>query len=680
MPMSANHGAFVPDPSWPTIVELAIKRWGQPNRKLSKPDEIRFGEKGSKSVRPSDNTWFDHEANEGGGYVDLHEATIGPLPKRERPGGNGKLPPWEDIKTTYPYHDADGDLILQVVRTISGEPRFRQRRPSGDGKWIWSVKDLPGHDRLLYRLPELRAAPIDEIVWICEGEKDADRLHNAGLTATTNISGAGKWRREYAEEFRGKRCVVLQDNDPPAIDEKTKKPRFHPDGRPVLPGQDHAAHVARCLVGIAASVKVLLLPGLPVKGDVSDWLDAAHTIDELERLAREAPESDLSGAETKPDDDFWRVPDDHELPQARPVMHRASDWATRVIPQMRWIVEDWIPRQQVTGLYGVGGSLKTMLLLQALMARVAELPFLGRVMERGPSLGVFCEDTAEEIARRKATIAAFYKRPLSDFHDFHWISLVGVEETELVTFDGQRMQKTHLLRCLDHYIQKHSIGFVGLDTVAHFFGGEEVRRREVARFIRTLDNISIGRDCSILFTAQPSVRGRNTGTMESGSTHWEAGVRSRLGWQDPSAATEDTIADADPNLIRRVLTRLKSNYARPGETMELIYRDGGFIPAAVDAEAAKLRQRGPGRDAACEQRFLELLAKIAKQGGYVHDSPNDLGHYAAEVFSKRPDGRPFSKPEYTRAMARLFTAERLRLEPFGPPSRGRYRLAEDTNA
>ena len=67
--------------------------------------------------------------------------------------------------------------------------------------------------RLLYRLPGLRAAG-DATVWITEGEKDADRLHDDGLIATTNIGGAGKWRDDYAEAFRGKHCVVLADNDP----------------------------------------------------------------------------------------------------------------------------------------------------------------------------------------------------------------------------------------------------------------------------------------------------------------------------------------------------------------------------------------------------------------------------------------------------------------------------------
>ena len=180
-------------------------------------------------------------------------------------GSAGKVPPWENIGTIYHYHDADGALILDVIRTINGSPRFLQRAP--DGKW--SVKHIPNHDKLLYRLPGLRASG-DATVWITEGEKDADRLHDELLIATCNIGGAGKWRDEYADEFRGKHCVILQDND--------------------QAGRDHTAKVARSLVGTAASVKVLLPPGLPEKGDVSDWLDDSGTVEELERLARDAPE------------------------------------------------------------------------------------------------------------------------------------------------------------------------------------------------------------------------------------------------------------------------------------------------------------------------------------------------------------------------------------------------------
>jgi hypothetical protein len=43
---------FVPDPSWPTMAELATELWGQPTGRHR--DNIRVGARGSKSVRPTE--------------------------------------------------------------------------------------------------------------------------------------------------------------------------------------------------------------------------------------------------------------------------------------------------------------------------------------------------------------------------------------------------------------------------------------------------------------------------------------------------------------------------------------------------------------------------------------------------------------------------------------------------
>jgi putative DNA primase/helicase len=278
-------GTFTPDPSWPSIVELAIELWGEPTER--RRDEVRFGSRGARRVRPSKNLWKDEESGEGGGYVQIWEkARHGVrLPPRTDTKGNGKhtgVPPWEDIGPTYDYPGTDADpRLIQVVRTKSGKPRFRQRQPLGDGKWKWSVGDIADHNRRLYRLADLRAAPKNERTWVCSGEKDANRLHNAGLVAVTNIGGEGKWRSEYAEEFRDRHCIVLQDND--------------------ATGARHVADVARALHGVAASVRMLLLPNLPPKGDVSDFLDAGNTLNELDRLADEAPEYVPPQSEAGPD-------------------------------------------------------------------------------------------------------------------------------------------------------------------------------------------------------------------------------------------------------------------------------------------------------------------------------------------------------------------------------------------
>lgn len=66
--------------------------------------------------------------------------------------------------------------------------------------------------RVLYRLPELVAADPEAWVFIAEGEKDVNRLARAGLTATCNVGGAGKWLLEYNEDLRNRRVCIMPAN------------------------------------------------------------------------------------------------------------------------------------------------------------------------------------------------------------------------------------------------------------------------------------------------------------------------------------------------------------------------------------------------------------------------------------------------------------------------------------
>lgn len=169
--------------------------------------------------------------------------------------------PKATIVKTYPYLSAEGKLLYEVVRL---EPKdFRQRRPDGHGGYIWNLKGIP---RVLYRLPELLARPGDR-AHIVEGEKDADRLTDLGLLATTNVGGANKWTSAYNEPFRGREVIILGDNDEP--------------------GRKHTQQVALALHGVAASVKIIFMPD-PAK-DVSEYLDAGHSKDDLLALIGSAP-------------------------------------------------------------------------------------------------------------------------------------------------------------------------------------------------------------------------------------------------------------------------------------------------------------------------------------------------------------------------------------------------------
>lgn len=257
------------------IEPVALHLLGKPNSAMSKGNELRFGTHGSLAVDLDKGVWHDHEEGIGGGVLDLivRQTGIttrsGQLSWLEKNGLKEQKPTQSpaspkvlvkpQIDTTYAYKDEKGRLLFEVVRF---EPKdFRQRKPDGKGGWIWSVK---GVRQVPYHLPQLIEANPSQPVFIVEGEKDVLRLESLGLVAACNAGGAGKWPDELSKHFADRRVVILPDNDEP--------------------GHKHADKVAHALGMAEADVRVLCLPGLPPKGDVSDWLDAGGTVEQLLEL------------------------------------------------------------------------------------------------------------------------------------------------------------------------------------------------------------------------------------------------------------------------------------------------------------------------------------------------------------------------------------------------------------
>ena len=169
------------------------------------------------------------------------------------------------IVAVYDYVTTDGKLYHQTVRYDNKS--FTQRRPDGAGGWIWNLKDITP---VLYNLPQVtKAIQEGRIILVLEGEKDCDNAKSRlGAVATTNPMGAGKWRGYYSDSLTGAKVVIIGDNDEA--------------------GRRHAQSVAASLYGKAAGVKIVELPGIPEKGDLSDWLDAGGTREQLKSLITQA--------------------------------------------------------------------------------------------------------------------------------------------------------------------------------------------------------------------------------------------------------------------------------------------------------------------------------------------------------------------------------------------------------
>lgn len=193
-----------------------------------------------------------------------------------------------DVIAQYEYRDIEGRLQYVVERLYPKS--FRQRRPLPEGGWAWNLDGTP---KLLYRLPQVNRAIEDgRWIFVVEGEKDVHTLEAAGFAATTASAGVGGWKPELAEYFAGAKVAVIPDNDEP--------------------GRRLAENVAASAASYADEVRIVELPDLPAKGDVTDWFAQGGTPEQLKELVRNesvwtpGPVSTLNHVTAKPIDWLWK--------------------------------------------------------------------------------------------------------------------------------------------------------------------------------------------------------------------------------------------------------------------------------------------------------------------------------------------------------------------------------------
>jgi hypothetical protein len=366
---------------------VARELLGEPTEKHRGGQEWRYGTRGSLKIDLGKGVWRDHEANVGGGTLDLLKHRAGfekPAALawlrdhkliEDRPKPGAKKP--REV-AAYDYRDEDGALLFQVVRF---EPKdFRQRQPNGKDGWIWKMAGV----RLVpYRLPELVAAiGQGRAIYITEGEKGVQSLVGLGLAATCSPGGAGKWRKDYARPFAGADVVILPDNDDA--------------------GRKHAEQVTASLLPVARSIRVLALPDLPAKGDVADWIEAGGTLAQIEELAAKA-----SKVGAKPKEPLADRPG-HDLPR----IISAAALMEKVLPPLRFAVNDLLP-VGYTVLAGPPKLGKSWLAYQLALAVASGADLFGHATMKGEVLYLAMEDGERRMQSRLERLLGKQKPPAS---------------------------------------------------------------------------------------------------------------------------------------------------------------------------------------------------------------------------------------------------------------------------
>src|SRR5262249_7831974 len=143
-----------------------------------------------------------------------------------------------------------------------------------------------------------------------------------------------------AELPRGADVVILPDNDEP--------------------GRKHAKQVAQALYGIAASIKVVELPGLPPKGDVTDWIWDGGTREQLEALIEAALGWSLQ-EQTREHAHQWQ---NGQAPTKAARQLRSTQLATVMPEKVDWLWKPYVPAGRPVAIEGDPGVGKSSFIMK----------------------------------------------------------------------------------------------------------------------------------------------------------------------------------------------------------------------------------------------------------------------------------------------------------------------------
>jgi len=345
----------------------------------------------------------------------------------------------------------------------------------------------------------------------------------------------------------------------------------------------------------------------------------------------------------------------------------AEELERRLVEAVDWSVENYVPNEAVTGLFGDGGTGKDLLLFMLGACAISGSLWLGKPVKQGRVLYYPVEDNDKELRRRQAAIAEHYGIRFADYPRQFKITPLAGKDTVLAAFDQRSgvVKPTPLYSTIRKQIEDFKPQLVIVGNRVNIFGVNQNDDAQARQCMQLLSAIALDYQAAVIMPGHVSVAGITSGSGTSGSVQWSNACRSRLFL---SRCMDENRNEPDPDA--RLLEVRKANWGPTNRRINLRWSDGVFV---VETDATKTFVEKL-QESEAEQEFLRMLELYAVQRvNPQQTAPN----YAPKLFSDDPRCRCRNrngKRLLAKAMASLLQQGFIEIEEYGSPANRHQKL------
>jgi archaellum biogenesis ATPase FlaH len=283
------------------------------------------------------------------------------------------------------------------------------------------------------------------------------------------------------------------------------------------------------------------------------------------------------------------------------------------------VVDKWIPENEVALLGGHGGGGKSMVALSLGIHVALGLSFGGLTTKQTNVAFYSAEDSGRVLRHRFRKICREHLiDPKQLDGKLHLLDVSDIDPTlhRGSSFSNSKTETTSL-SYLSQYVKKYNIGFCIIDNASDTFDDEEIKRKPVRDFMRSIRTRIARPNRAVLLLAhinKANARGGRLADTEdySGSTAWHNSVRSRLSLSSDKASGLMTI------------THQKANLGELAEPITFEWINGipltGVKNPEREAQAIVLKVNEKARDIRDKKTLAEIIQKLTNRGEYVGTS------------------------------------------------------------